>query len=89
MSWVGAGVGWFIGSRIAGGLGGLVGAVIGSMFGNGPKDGERAEEARRRAEEAFFGDAAGAASARTWRRTVRNQTLFLGAAANGSRLASR
>ena len=51
------------------------------MFGNGPKDGERAEEARRRAEEAFFGDAAGAASARTWRRTVRNQTLFLGAAA--------
>ena len=48
MSWVGAGVGWFIGSRIAGGLGGLVGAVIGSMFGNGPKAEEREEEARRR-----------------------------------------
>ena len=81
MSWVGAGVGWFIGSRIAGGLGGLVGAVIGSMFGNGPKDGEREEEARRRAEEEFFREAKGAASARTWRRTVRDQTLFLGAAA--------
>ena len=82
MSWVGAGVGWFIGSRIAGGLGGLVGAVIGSMFGNGPKDGERAEEARRRAEEAFFGEAAsGASSPRAWRRTVRDRTLFLGAAA--------
>ena len=79
MSWVGAGVGWFIGSRIAGGLGGLVGAVIGSMFGNGPKGGEREEEARRRAE--FFREAKGAASARTWRRTVRDQTLFLGAAA--------
>ena len=79
MSWVGAGVGWFIGSRIAGGLGGLVGAVIGSMFGNGPKAGEREEEARRRAE--FFREAKGAASARTWRRTVRDQTLFLGAAA--------
>lgn len=86
MSWVGAGVGWFIGIRIAGGLGGLVGAVIGSMFGNGPKDGERDEEARLRAEEArrraeFFREARGAASARTWRRTVRDQTLFLGAAA--------
>jgi len=86
MSWVGAGVGWFIGSRIAGGLGGLVGAVIGSMFGNGPKGGERNEEARLRAEEArrraeFFREAKGAASARTWRRTVRDQTLFLGAAA--------
>lgn len=86
MSWVGAGVGWFIGSRIAGGLGGLVGAVIGSMFGNGPKAGERGEEARLRAEEArrraeFFREAKGAASARTWRRTVRDQTLFLGAAA--------
>ena len=86
MSWVGAGVGWFIGSRIAGGLGGLVGAVIGSMFGNGPKGGERDEEARLRAEEArrraeFFREARGAASARTWRRTVRDQTLFLGAAA--------
>ena len=81
MSWVGAGVGWFIGSRIAGGLGGLVGAVIGSMFGNGPKGGEREEEARRRAEEEFFREAKGAASARTWRRTVRDQTLFLGAAA--------
>ena len=81
MSWVGAGVGWFIGSRIAGGLGGLVGAVIGSMFGNGPKDGEREEEARRRAEAEFFREARGAASARTWRRTVRDQTLFLGAAA--------
>ena len=81
MSWVGAGVGWFIGSRIAGGLGGLVGAVIGSMFGNGPKDGERVEEARRRAEEEFFREAKGAASARTWRRTVRDRTLFLGAAA--------
>lgn len=86
MSWVGAGVGWFIGSRIAGGLGGLVGAVIGSMFGNGPKGGERDEEARLRAEEArrraeFFRGARGAASARTWRRTVRDQTLFLGAAA--------
>lgn len=86
MSWVGAGVGWFIGSRIAGGLGGLVGAVVGSMFGNGPKDGERDEEARLRAEEArrraeFFREARGAASARTWRRTVRDQTLFLGAAA--------
>jgi DnaJ like chaperone protein len=81
VSWVGAGVGWFIGSRIAGGLGGLVGAVIGSMFGNGPKEGEReaAEEARRRAE--FFREARGAASARTWRRTVRDRTLFLGAAA--------
>ena len=63
MSWVGAGVGWFIGSRIAGGLGGLVGAVIGSMFGNGPKAGEREaeEEARRRAE--FFREALGAAAA--------------------------
>lgn len=86
MSWVGAGVGWFIGSRIAGGLGGLVGAVIGSMFGNGPKGGDRDEEARLRAEEArrraeFFREARGAASARTWRRTVRDQTLFLGAAA--------
>ena len=86
MSWVGAGVGWFIGSRIAGGLGGLVGAVIGSMFGNGAKGGERNEEARLRAEEArrraeFFREAKGAASARTWRRTVRDQTLFLGAAA--------
>ena len=82
MSWVGAGVGWFIGSRIAGGLGGLVGAVIGSMFGNGAKDGARAEEARRRAEETFFGGAArGAASPRTWHRTVRDRTLFLGAAA--------
>ena len=86
MSWVGAGVGWFIGSRIAGGLGGLVGAVVGSMFGNGPKGGERDEEARLRAEEArrraeFFREARGAASARTWRRTVRDQTLFLGAAA--------
>jgi DnaJ like chaperone protein len=81
VSWVGAGVGWFIGSRIAGGLGGLVGAVIGSMFGNGPKNGEReaAEEARRRAE--FFREARGAASARSWRRTVRDRTLFLGAAA--------
>ena len=81
MSWVGAGVGWFIGSRIAGGLGGLVGAVIGSMFGNGPKAGEREaeEEARRRAE--FFREARGAASARAWRRTVRSRTLFLGAAA--------
>ena len=81
MSWVGAGVGWFIGSRIAGGLGGLVGAVIGSMFGNGPKAEEREEEARRRAEAEFFREARGAASARTWRRTVRDQTLFLGAAA--------
>ena len=79
MSWVGAGVGWFLGSRIAGGLGGLVGAVVGSMFGNGPKGGEREEEARRHAE--FFRAAKGAASARTWRRTVRDQTLFLGAAA--------
>ena len=81
MSWVGAGVGWFIGSRIAGGLGGLVGAVIGSMFGNGPKDEERAEEARRRAEAEFLRSARGAASPRTWRRTVRDRTLFLGAAA--------
>lgn len=85
MSWVGAGVGWFIGSRIAGGLGGLVGAVIGSMFGNGGGDERRAEE-RSRAEEArqraeFFRNARGAASARTWRRTVRDRTLFLGAAA--------
>ena len=85
MSWVGAGVGWFIGSRIAGGLGGLVGAVIGSMFGNGDKaerraeERSRAEEERRRAE--FFREARGAASARTWRRTVRDRTLFLGAAA--------
>lgn len=82
MSWVGAGVGWFIGSRIAGGLGGLVGAVIGSMFGNGgSKKDESAEAARRRAEAEFFREAKGAASARTWRRTVRDQTLFLGAAA--------
>ena len=85
MSWVGAGVGWFIGSRIAGGLGGLVGAVIGSMFGNGDKaerraeERSRAEEERRRAE--FVREARGAASARTWRRTVRDRTLFLGAAA--------
>ena len=82
MSWVGAGVGWFIGSRIAGGLGGLVGAVIGSMFGNGDRKAEeREEEARRRAEAEFFRNARGAASPRTWRRTVRDRTLFLGAAA--------
>ena len=81
MSWVGASVGWFIGSRIAGGLGGLVGAVIGSMFTNGPKDEEREESERGRAEAEFFRAARGAASARTWRRTVRDRTLFLGAAA--------
>jgi len=81
VSWVGAGVGWFIGSRIAGGLGGLVGAVIGSMFGNGQKAEEREEAARRQAEAEFFREARGAASARAWRRTVRDRTLFLGAAA--------
>jgi DnaJ like chaperone protein len=82
VSWVGAGVGWFIGSRIAGGLGGLVGAVIGSMFGNGDRGAEEREEAaRRRAEAEFFRSARGAASPRSWRRTVRDRTLFLGAAA--------
>jgi len=86
VSWIGAGIGWYVGSRIAGGLGGLVGAVIGSMFGNGGDGDRRKEEARRRAEEArqraeFFREARGAASARTWRRTVRDRTLFLGAAA--------
>ena len=49
------------------------------MFGNGDKAERRAEEERRRAE--FFREARGAASARTWRRTVRDRTLFLGAAA--------
>ena len=81
MSWIGAGIGWYVGSRIAGGLGGLVGAVIGSMFGNDRKAEMREEESRRRAEEEFFRNARGAASPRTWRRTVRDRTLFLGAAA--------
>ena len=81
MSWAGAGIGWYLGSRIAGGLGGIVGAVIGSMFGNDRKDEGREEEAGRRAQNAFFREARGAASPRAWRRTVRDRTLFLGAAA--------